>query len=235
MESPTGRTLDYGIFRVVGDGIEVIDQIRWTKDNRILGEICVTASGFVGPHRDGAAIYGRDGTLEQTFQVAPTKHWGPRAAASPSGEWVIFTAPDGAIGIINTLANETSVVKIVFEQVLKLDVTNRGVCYVGGCGPDFWGLYRLEPDGRLVRLSEDHRASVAPTEDVLTEVTSGSVAVRAISEAPKEQVVLKSELLSLLPMARHGEAKFVSDNYIVVQTDTHHLAGVNLAQLSVAV
>jgi hypothetical protein len=219
------------VFAVEEQEIIPLCQVPWKKDMSVFGGISISSSGtYVAPHKDGAGFFDVDGSCIRSFAVSPTDFDGPCVSICASGRWVASTA-EGGVLLWNTKTDKSKIVDAEFSQVLKLTVTNAGTAYVGGCGKQSWGLYRVKNGSPPVRISEDHQATVSPNEKFLVEVGSRNVVARALSLEPKKQRVLKREKFLLLPRIRGGEARFINNDRVVVQTDTYHLAGINISKM----
>lgn len=230
---PSRGALSYALVRVSDGTTTPVATVPFQPLAAIFERLSVTDDGRVlGPHVEGAALYAPDGTVLHTFTAARTNHDPPKAAVSPSGALVATTTEAGAIRIIQLGTGEQKQVDARFAQAHGVEVDDDGTVWVRGFAePSGWGHYRLEAPDRVTRVSEDFYATVAPDRRTLVEVGYGTVTLRPVADANERRPALRQSALPVLGMARHGRAHFTGPDAVVVRTDVHTLAGVDLSQL----
>ena len=223
---PTPGPWTYGLLRVKEGEARAIATISYEAGAPIFDGVGLSDNDLIlGPHSEGAAVYDFDGKVVETYRVEPTEHHSPKAAISPSGRWRAFTAPRGGIRIVDQEGDSLSIAS-KFSQVLRLSVSDEGICAVGGFGPQDWGLYRVSERG-VTRLSSDFRAALSMDGETLVEVQYGRVVVRRLGGPPDEPPLHELDL-PWLGMAKYGHGVFIQRDRIVVRTDTHTLAEIVL-------
>lgn len=210
--------LAYGVIAIGAAGIEPLFEVPYAVGGQVVDRVSVARDGrFVGPAQAGAGLY--DGaTCVETWPVVKAQYYAPRAAISPNGEWVALMAADGAIRIEGPTSR---VVAAGFEQVLRLEIDDRGVAWAGALGADFWGTYRL--DTTAERICEATDATPAPDGESVVAVRYGGVERVSLSGDVTRRIELP-----WLGMAKTGRARFIDAATVIVRTDAHTLAEIDL-------
>jgi hypothetical protein len=136
----------------------------------------------------------------------------------------------GTILFVDVKSGKQTLQNVGLEQVLRISVQNGASALISGFRYPSWGLYKLEQDGSLVRLSDNHAATVSTDGKTLVEVDRDGVRLREVTSGAGFGPILCEARLPL-GVAKNGRAEFLEDDFIVIQTDTHILAGIDLARL----
>lgn len=221
---PTRDQLAYGVIAIRDGVIEGVAEVPHTPESHIFDGVSVARDGrFLGPSPKGAGLY-VDGVETQSWPVRRAQYYAPKAALSPNGAWIALLVEGGAIRIEGP---RSRVIPAGFTQVLNLSIDDAGIAWAGALGADFWGTYRL--DERAERVCEPTDATPAPDGESVVIVQYGSVTQQSLSGAP-----IRAGELPWLGMAKGGRARFVDADTVIVRTDAHTLAEVDLSALSPA-
>jgi hypothetical protein len=229
----------YTLLRVTPAGVTPLTRIAVPLPGRgherdmetVLDAISLTDDGIVlGPHPDGAAVYARDGAVLRIIGVSKSTHQFPRGAISASGTWIAVTAPGGAVHLLSHPHDETRVLACTMSQVHSLRVLDSGTVLIGGVTNEGrLGLFAAESGGAVARLSEHPTATLSPDGTRVLEISARGVSVRL--RGTQEPGPLTHQAALLAPLAKSGRGEFVDPTAIVVQTDLHYLAGVDLERV----
>ena len=188
----------------------------------VLSSLSATTSGeLLGPHASGVGLYTR-GTCTAFWPAAPTQHQSPVAGISPDGKTIAITAPDGAIRIEG---ERPRVVPVGFSQVHHIWATNSGTVWVAGCGPDFWGVYRIV-DSEWERVSEVIHARPSQDESTIVEAAAGRLRERSITGATSGDLLREVEI-PWAGMAKAGIPLRIQDSAAIVRTDAVTIAEIH--------
>jgi hypothetical protein len=238
---PSSGAITYSVAKVVGSEPKVITSMCCSRPggggpaamDMVLDDVSVTSNGDVfGPHPSGAALYAASGEVLVALETKPSKYNFSHGGISPDGRSIAVTAGAGAILFADVKSGKQVLQSAGLEQVFRISVRNDGSALISGARGPSWGLFRLDQDGSIVLLSANHDATLSPDGKTLIEIDRDIVRLREAGGAGRD-TTLREEHLSL-GVAKRGHAEFLDDDFIVVQTDTHILAGIDLTRLSSA-
>jgi hypothetical protein len=223
------------LVRVEGDTLRPVHRLPFDVRASVVDCASVSARGTVlGPHQEGAAIFGERDEVLRSFAVARTNHHLPRAALSPCGAVAAYTAPGGAVGFLDVDSGEHRLVEAGFSQVHRVLVGASGAAYVSGFLEPYWGVYLVKPGQAPRWVSPDVLATPALDESGVWEADMDRVFLRSL-QAPEGGGEPGPRLSSTahLPMgmSRRAEIQPLNQEELVLQTDTHRLVGLRLDTL----
>jgi hypothetical protein len=178
--APAGPVLRYEVRRLVAGAFEPCATVRIPRAQHptLVRSLGLARDGTaIVPHADGLAHVRRDGTTLATFAAGPMTHWGPCAAISPGGGWIVHTARSGELRLHDTRARTSTSLMLEMDDVMSLAVHDDGTVDAGLATPG-WDFVRLRPSGARVRVdarateygtSPDLRAIYSSKDHALTE------------------------------------------------------------------
>ncbi|MDC0715768.1 hypothetical protein [Nannocystis bainbridge] len=103
------------------------------------------------PHPGGFALVDPAGALVRAWAVGATKYWGPRAALSPSGRRLAYTAGSGRLALVDLDADDEVVLDVEMEDAMALVAYDDGVVDVSTGTPN-WDFQRFDRRGRIAHV-----------------------------------------------------------------------------------
>lgn len=157
--APAGDVLRFAILHCDGERIEKRRAIEVARDER--APLCLSLSRaddgtLLVPHRGGFALVDPAGATLRTFAAGETKYWGPRAALSPSGRRLAYTAGVGKLALVDLERDHEVVLDLEMDDAMALVVHDDGVVDLSTGTPN-WDFQRLTERGRIAHVT--HRAA----------------------------------------------------------------------------
>lgn len=224
---PSKGQVHYGLVRAEEGQLHTLAQVAWAQDSIVFERVSVTDDGRVlGPHAQGASLYTPEGQVLEAFAAARTEHTPPKAAVSPGGRFVATTGGVESLRLHDLEAGTERCIPAAFSQVHELEVDDAGVIWVRGFQWPSWGYHRVTPDGEVQRVSAVLEATRLPDGRGVAELAHGALKLRALGALDAEPF---AELpLPWLPMGRYGRALSLHARTLIVRSDAHALAGIDL-------
>lgn len=157
--SPAGDVLRFAVVHCDGERVEKRHVVETSRDE--VKPLCLSLSraddgSMLIPHRGGFALVDPGGAVMRVWAVGDTKYWGPRAALSPNGRRLAYTAASGRLAIVDLERDDEVVIDAEMDDAMALVVHDDGVVDLSAGTPD-WDFQRFDARGRLARVT--HRAA----------------------------------------------------------------------------
>lgn len=157
--APAGAVLRFVVLHCDGERIERRHTIECGREERVA--LCLSLSRaddgtLLIPRRGGFALVDASGAEVRTFAVDAMKYWGPRAALSPSGRRLAYTAGIGKLALVDLERDAEVVLELAMDDAMALVVHDDGVVDVSVGTPN-WDFLRLDAGGRIAQVN--HRAA----------------------------------------------------------------------------
>ncbi|WAS97302.1 hypothetical protein [Nannocystis punicea] len=157
--APAPELLRFAVLHCDGERIQRRHLVETARDEP--APLCLNLSraddgSLLLPHHGGFALVDPAGAVVRTWTVGNTKYWGPRAALSPNGRKIAYTAGTGRLALVDLERGDEVVLDVEMDDAMDLAAYDDGVVDVSTGTPD-WDLQRFDRSGRIAHAG--HRAA----------------------------------------------------------------------------